>query len=583
MPHEGRATGLNGMNISDGTITSGKITDGAVTTVKLQDSVVTGIKMADGSVTGAKIAAGAIAGSNIESNTIGSGHLATNSVKSAEIATGAVKSAEIADGAITATDLDASSIGLWEVNGANVYRSSGNVGIGTNSPQTQLHIKQTGASNISGLRLETSSTTSNENWHIFMNSSDDLLISNDGLNTFKITKNSGDIFAAGTLEVDGFRTEVPTSGPAFHVIGGYSGNSVAAGSKGGTISGGGDNGRENRILNDAIYGAIGGGWNNTVSGTLAVIGGGEANVASGTQATIAGGTGNSAIGTRSSIGGGITNSALGFGATIPGGESCEANGRYSFATGLRAHAEHDGAFVWADYQSQEPDFVSTSENQFLIRASGGVGIGTNSPNAHLEVVGTNAISPPADDSGVLSVGDSDSSHIAIDTDEIQRFSTNGTPGVLYLNYHGGDIEMGSSSNQITVKVNGTTVHSSDRNVKEDFQLVDSNAILERLSELPLSTWKYKGIGNRRHVGPVAQDFHAAFDTLLNLQSDDTTIAPLDEAGVAFAAIQGLNKKVEEQQGKISAKDARISDLESRLAELEAMMAKMAEDMPPAPK
>ena len=59
---------------------------------------------------------------------------------------------------------------------------------------------------------------------------------------------------------------------------------------------------------------------------------------------------------------------------------------YAFAAGRRAKANHQGAFVWGD--STFADIASTANNQFLIRAAGGVGIGTNNPaGAALAVVG----------------------------------------------------------------------------------------------------------------------------------------------------------------------------------------------------
>jgi hypothetical protein len=57
-------------------------------------------------------------------------------------------------------------------------------------------------------------------------------------------------------------------------------------------------------------------------------------------------------------------------ATTPGGDSNFASGEHSFAAGFRARANHKGAFVWAD--SADADFASAGENQFLIRASGGL-------------------------------------------------------------------------------------------------------------------------------------------------------------------------------------------------------------------
>ena len=57
--------------------------------------------------------------------------------------------------------------------------------------------------------------------------------------------------------------------------------------------------------------------------------------------------------------------------------------RYAFAAGRRAKADQGGTFVWGD--TTDTDFASTAANQFLIRAAGGVGIGTNSPESPLHV------------------------------------------------------------------------------------------------------------------------------------------------------------------------------------------------------
>src|SRR6185436_19508148 len=87
------------------------------------------------------------------------------------------------------------------------------------------------------------------------------------------------------------------------------------------------------------------------------------------------------------VGGGGNNIVLANGlyATIPGGSANTAT-NYAVAAGTRAKANHTGAFVWAD--STDADFPSTANNQFLVRASGGVGIGTNNPQSALHVAGT---------------------------------------------------------------------------------------------------------------------------------------------------------------------------------------------------
>jgi hypothetical protein len=57
--------------------------------------------------------------------------------------------------------------------------------------------------------------------------------------------------------------------------------------------------------------------------------------------------------------------------------------RYSVVAGKRARATHPGCFVWAD--STDADFTSGGDNQFVIRATGGVGVGTNTPEGTLHV------------------------------------------------------------------------------------------------------------------------------------------------------------------------------------------------------
>ncbi len=129
---------------------------------------------------------------------------------------------------------------------------------------------------------------------------------------------------------------------------------------------------------------IGGGINNLAKAYASTVSGGVGNATTGDLAFIGGGLANTASGARSVVSGGWENSAEGFAATVPGGTSNTAAGDYSFAAGLRAKANHNGTFVWAD--SQNADFASTGSNQFLIRASGGVGIGTNAPQNQLHVV-----------------------------------------------------------------------------------------------------------------------------------------------------------------------------------------------------
>ena len=121
-------------------------------------------------------------------------------------------------------------------------------------------------------------------------------------------------------------------------------------------------------------------------------------------------------------------------------------------------------------------------------------------------------------------------------------------------------------NELGLWVNGTLVNGSDRNSKENLETVDTRAVLDKVAALPITAWNYKQDTSSRHLGPMAQDFRAAF----GLGHDDKGIATVDADGVALAAIQGLNQKLDEQ---LKAKDARIEALETELSALKTLILK----------
>ncbi len=141
-------------------------------------------------------------------------------------------------------------------------------------------------------------------------------------------------------------------------------------------------GGETNIASDYTA-TVGGGRLNQANGDYSTVGGGRNNEAVNFYDTVAGGYGNTATGQRSTVGGGQGNTAGGSYSTIPGGMNNIARGDYSLAAGRRAQASNDGCFVWSD--SEDADFTSTDTNQFIIRAEGGVGVGTASPRQQLSV------------------------------------------------------------------------------------------------------------------------------------------------------------------------------------------------------
>ena len=114
--------------------------------------------------------------------------------------------------------------------------------------------------------------------------------------------------------------------------------------------------------------------------------------------------------------------------------------------------------------------------------------------------------------------------------------------------------------KIATMFNSAGASLSDRNKKANFAAVNAREVLGRVVSLPIETWNYLSQGPAiRHIGPMAQDFHAAF----GVGEDDTHINMVDANGVALAAIQGLYELVQEQARQLAVLEARLASLEPR--------------------
>lgn len=131
----------------------------------------------------------------------------------------------------------------------------------------------------------------------------------------------------------------------------------------------------------------------------------------------------------------------------------------------------------------------------------------------------------------------------------------------------GKVGIGNITPDERLTVNGnvkctTIIITSDRDQKAGFEPVDTRAVLDKVATMPISRWHYKSDEDSvPHVGPMAQDFHAAF----GVGPDERHITTVDADGVALAAIQALKQMVDEKDAKIEALEKRLEALEKHLS------------------
>jgi hypothetical protein len=114
------------------------------------------------------------------------------------------------------------------------------------------------------------------------------------------------------------------------------------------------------------------------------------------------------------------------------------------------------------------------------------------------------------------------------------------------------LEVGSNStngNGAYLTMGGTWTNASDRNKKENFTKLDSRDILDKISQLSIPQWNYKGENKTiKHIGPMAQDFYALF----HAGNDSLSISTIDPAGVALIGLQELKKENETLRSELDA-------------------------------
>ena len=372
------------------------------------------------------------------------------------------------------------------------------------------------------------------------------------------------------------RYEANTISP--NVTGGSPANNVTAGVRGATIAGGGVpagntdpdffNEAPNRVTD--AYGTVGGGYGGTAPGTMAGprmtahsrrSGGGPrdrdlehdrwggSTPRAGSQAPSAGGAATPPVESRAPSAEERTTTRAGSGAPSAGGLTAPRAGERSTVGGGAANTASG--------------FASTV----------GGGDGNAAAGDYSVAMGRRA---KALGDGQFSFADSRPYDFSATT--VNAFRVRATGGVRFVT----DIDATGATTWSCLAVAGASwACSSDRNLKHGLVALDGRG-LEKLAALPVYQWQPKGQNAHvLHYGPMAQDFHAAF----GLGDDDRMIGMQDADGVALAAIQGLNAKLEsrlaEKDAAIAARDAEIALLRSGLADLrravDLLSARIAQD------
>jgi uncharacterized small protein (DUF1192 family) len=113
---------------------------------------------------------------------------------------------------------------------------------------------------------------------------------------------------------------------------------------------------------------------------------------------------------------------------------------------------------------------------------------------------------------------------------------------------------------------GTFDCTSSRLAKVDFEDVDGETVLGKLAAIRIQRWRYRGT-DASHVGPTAEDFHAAFD----VGQGPTTISTVDADGISLLAIQALERRTAELREENAALRAKLTEDTAALrTELQAL-------------
>lgn len=250
--------------------------------------------------------------------------------------------------------------------------------------------------------------------------------------------------------------------------------------------------------------------------------------------------------------------------------SIDATGNASFSGGIRAEVGTGNKFSLGGNGNFEIDAPGILGGRFTILDNGNVGIGINMPTEKLHVAGNilcnSNLSFGSQTRQMINLWSSGYG-IGVQANTLYSRSDSGFAWFRAGTHSNTQDDAGTGGTVLmrldgsgNLRTAGAVNPPSDRHVKQNFASVDASDVLEKIAAMPINTWSYTNDPGTRHIGPVAQDFHAAF----GLGTDEKTIATVDADGVALIGIKALN-------GKLKALESENAELKRRLERLEQLM------------
>jgi hypothetical protein len=511
----------------------------------------------------------------VNDGSITASSLANNAVTSAKIADGTITSADIANGTIIAADLASGALNplAWLLGGNSGTTSSHFLGTTDNRP---LELRVNNRRALRSSYAENTANGGDEYRSINMLGGADINEIGTGLVGATIGGGGWDAFT---------NIDVPNRVLGdFGTVGGGFGNTAGESTfhhSAATVAGG------ERNTASGTQATVGGGESNTASGHRATVAGGYSNTASEYTATVAGGFGNRALSSYANVGGGENNIARGGAATVPGGRENTAAGHVSFAAGYRAKANHNHAFVWAD--GVPTDFASTKDNQFLIRATGGVGINTNTPGFPLTF-------PNVEGDKISLWGQSGNYYGFGIANSTLQIHTAGSGDVIDFGYgrygafnrtariHGsGDFE---AKRDIFAGMNVFAqgyFETSDARYKQNIHTLDSalDTVLNLRGvsfDWNRESWREKHFREGKQIGFIAQEVEKVLPELVHTDKDGyRSVAYQNVVPVLVEAVKTLKAQKDTEVSALKADNAAIKAENAELkARLDALAAAVAE-------